>query len=121
MDNDFTNSPSVGSNDAKPTTEELQTRLILMEQRLNDAEKKQTTQQVEKKPKKKLFKKARRFFQTFIRPILDFLPKFLKSIADLRSTSKKVMYAWRAVNLLIVYVAWGGWLRLRQQSSKIWR
>ena len=93
MDNDFVNSPSVGSHDAKPSYEELQVRLTLMEQRLDYAEKKQATQQTEKEPKKKLFKKARKFFQTFIKPFLEFLPRFLKSIADLKNASSKVKYA----------------------------
>jgi hypothetical protein len=90
MTNDFVNSPSVGSHDAKPSYEELQARVIQLEQRLDNAEKEQASQKSERKPKKKWMKVVGKFFQTFIKPILDFLPKLLNSIANLKSASKKV-------------------------------
>ena len=93
MTNNFVNSPSVGSNDAKPSYEELQLRLTQIEQRLDDAEKQQAAQRAEEKPRKNFFKKARKFFQTFIKPVLDFLPKLFNSVANLKSASKKLKIA----------------------------
>ena len=84
----FNNSPTAGSHDSNATNEELQAKMRHLEQRLIDAEEKLAAKSDEK-PKKKLGKKIKKFFKTYIVPILDFIPRFLNAVASLKGTKKK--------------------------------
>ena len=93
MTNHFNHSPTVGSLDSKASYTEQQERIHLLEQRLAIAEAQLTSQKAEAKPKKKWWKAAGKFFRRVFKPILDFLPKFLNSIANLKSASRKAKLA----------------------------
>ena len=84
----FKDAPTVGSHNKQVTVEELQATVLHLESRLLDAEER-VAKSCEPKPKKTRWKKARKFFTTFVKPVLDFVPKFLNSLANLFKQRKK--------------------------------
>ena len=91
-DNLFLNEPTAGSHDYVVSAEELQAKIQQLEQRLLEAEGK-IAPKVERKPKKKFWKKAAKFFKTFVKPVLEFLPRFLNSLSNLKKAGKELKLA----------------------------
>ena len=84
LNNHFTNAPTVGSHDKTTTIDELQSQITALEQSLKEAQEKMASMlaaKEEKPPLKIKWKKLRKFFTTFVRPILTFIPNFINAIS----------------------------------------
>lgn len=79
LNNNFANAPTVGSHDYDPAIEELQARIERLELRLSHVEE-EFSAKAEKRPSKIKWKKVKKVFNTFIKPVLDFIPKFINAI-----------------------------------------
>ena len=109
MDNLFTTTPTIGSHDHTVTNEELQVQVQRLEQQLretqelldskkvkhqlSDKQKRRKKEKKEEKARKKWWEKAKDRFTTFIKPVLDFIPKFLNGLANLTKAKNKVKFA----------------------------
>ena len=92
LDNHFTNSPTVGSHDQSTTIEDLQTQVrILQQQQLVSQE--QTKVQKEKPKGWFRLKRIRKFFESIVRPVLEFIPKFITAIAQLKNANRLMKVA----------------------------
>ena len=89
MSNDYlAGAPTVGSQDYKVTTEELQAALRQQDRVLNEIREKLASTD-EDKPKKIKWKKVRKFFKTFIVPILNFIPKAINAVTNFMNAKAK--------------------------------
>jgi len=85
MNNYFNNAPTVGSTDSKPSYDGQQERIYQLEQRLTATEAQVATQKVEEKPSRfKWFKKIGKFFNNYIKPVVDTISRLLSSIASVK-------------------------------------
>jgi len=86
----FNNSPTAGSHDSNATNEDLQARVKHLERKLIDAEE-QLAAKSESDPKKTFWKKfrkrAKKFFKTYVKPVLDFIPRFINALASYKKTA----------------------------------
>ena len=91
MNNMFSNAPTVGSHDYKGTNDELQAKLQQLEQQLSETQEllKCKKDKKEKKSNKKRMKKIKKFFKNYVKPLLDFLPKFLNGLANYKKAKAK--------------------------------
>ena len=96
----FANAPTVGSHDQQLTNDELRARVLYLEQRLRDAgaqhgRRNEDRHQVSEgiKPKKNRWKRLRKFFRTVVKPVLDFIPRFVNAVANLKKATGSVKYA----------------------------
>ena len=87
MQNHFVNAPTVGSHDQSTATDELQARISQLEQRLAVAEGQRATPEAKRSGKIR-WKKVRKFFNTFVRPILDFIPKIINAVCRYKEVAR---------------------------------
>ena len=89
MSNDhFAGAPTVGNHDYKVSNEEIQARLNQQDRVLNEI-REQLAPKDDDKPKKIKWKKVRKFFKTFIMPILHFIPKMINAVANFMKVKAK--------------------------------
>lgn len=81
MYNNFAGAPTAGSHDYAASNEELHARIRQLEERIKSDEAKERSEERSLKGKKIKWKKVRKFFNAFIKPILIFIPNLLNAIA----------------------------------------
>ena len=84
----FTDAPTTGSHDHQVSAEEWQLRVHHLERRLGEAQE-QIDAKKEKKPRKIRWKKIRKFFITFVIPVLIFIPQVLNALANYKKANAK--------------------------------
>ena len=97
LQNIFSGSPSVGSNDYKSMAADLVARLERVEQQLaaNEKARRDERQRHEEdrrryedaKPKKIKWSKIRKLFTSIIKPILEFIPKIINAVANYKKAA----------------------------------
>lgn len=96
LNNNFVDSPTVGSGDTNTTIESLQLQIHQLEQRLATPQAQHSAysttdtdddQPRNKKHKRFKLRKIRKFFTAVITPILNFVPRLLNSIARLKEAA----------------------------------
>jgi len=93
MENEFANAPTVGSNDHVSTMAQLQAENAELKERLTRLEAQQQRPAEEERPRKFKWKKVRKFFKAFIKPILDFIPRLINALANHKEAVAKVQNA----------------------------
>ena len=86
MNNNFVNSPTVGSHDQTASNDNIQNRMDRIEQKVDELINQQKP--VEKKPTK-IWGKIKKFFRTVIKPILTFIPNLINSMANYKRAKAK--------------------------------
>lgn len=102
LQNNFTNSPTVGSSNYR-TMDELWSRVQTLEQRVEHLEQKLQIEDHqrnnerqycdEQRPKKIKWGKIRKFFNSVIKPILSFIPNYIMAVASLNKTKNEKSFA----------------------------
>ena len=92
MDNHFTHAPTVGNQDHVATIDELSARIYRLEQRFDESETRQREADdrnaySEKRKGKIRWGKVRKFFSTFIKPILEFIPRLINAMASYKKAA----------------------------------
>jgi hypothetical protein len=80
MYNHFKNAPTVGSHDFSQQPEDIDARVSRLESRFNDDG---TTREDDNAEKgRKRWRRAKKFFRSFIKPVLEFIPKIITAVSD---------------------------------------
>ena len=79
MKNHFKNAPTVGSHDFSQPAEDMDARVSRLESRFNEAGSTHEDNSAEKGRKK--WRRAKKFFRSIIRPVLEFIPKVITAVS----------------------------------------
>jgi len=83
MRNHFHNSPTVGSHDTSVSNKALHERIVQLENQLREAQV-QARQREEEKPRRFKWGRIGKFFNKFIKPVVDTITRLLNAIANYR-------------------------------------
>lgn len=89
LNNSFANAPTVGSHEPTHSVEDLQAKIRQLEFQMATAEAQRKVEKEEsQQPKRKIrWKRIRKLFNSFIKPILDFVPRVINAVANYKKAT----------------------------------